>query len=183
MAKTKDVADRIGVSTATIRIWTAEDGPFSPFISEEARGGQGRTQRNFSPMDMRVMAHAKTLSDSGLTLEQVAEALAIMQDGGWVDLPAMPAMPGEDVSMVPAQAAEVMVRNVQHALQVAEGALEKEKTAHEQTRERLLDAREQIGELRGRLAALRLYQVVLIVLAIVAALAILALVLPTIGAG
>jgi len=88
VTKTKDVADRIGVSTATIRIWTAEDGPFSPFISDEARGGRGRVQRNFTDEDVRVLAHAKMLSDSGMTLEQVAAALASMQENACHATPA-----------------------------------------------------------------------------------------------
>jgi DNA-binding transcriptional MerR regulator len=150
MARTKEVADRINVSPATIRIWTADDGPFAQFISADARGTGGRRQRYFSQHDTRILAHAKRLSDDGKTLDQIADELARMQADDWQ---ALPVLPSEDSSaqLVTADAAALAVGKAQTALLAVQTALDQEKTDHAQTRAILMDTRQELGVALGQL--------------------------------
>jgi DNA-binding transcriptional MerR regulator len=187
MIKTKHIADRIGVTTATIRHWTSPRSPYYSFMSDGARGGSGAVRR-YTEHDMRVLTEIKAQSDDGQSPEKIAAHLAKLKAAGWVDLPDVPPLPDESstrqvISLDAASLAidkareklELQINVMEGQIGVLETALDTERQERRGLQQQLTEARELVGELRGRLAGVRVYQVMLAVVTIVAALAAVAL--------
>jgi len=187
MAKTKEAADRIGVTTATIRNWTGERGPYFDFVSKSARGGGG--YRQFTDHDIRILAAIKALSDDGLSPAEIAANLETMRAAGWPDLPPLPPLPGHDneVPMVTADAASGAIERTRDVLtaqiralegQIAklEDQLAQERKERGQLQQRLDGLIDQRGQLAGQLQQLdtsgqrerQLYRAALIAAAVLA---------------
>jgi DNA-binding transcriptional MerR regulator len=104
--KTKELADWLGMSTASIRLWATED-EFAPYLSPAGAGGDGKT-RSFNDQDARILAFIGGLKRQGWGREQIYLALDDLQAKDWRDLPDMPAAPlsMRSVQMIPELAAE-----------------------------------------------------------------------------
>ncbi len=68
-----EVAERLGISAATLRRWSSRFGEFL----ELGEGGQdGGTHRRYSPGDVATLARVQELLEQGWTYEQVADRLS-----------------------------------------------------------------------------------------------------------
>ena len=68
-----EVAERLGISAATLRRWSSRFGEFL----ELGEGGQdGGTHRRYSAGDVATLAHVQELLEQGWTYEQVADRLS-----------------------------------------------------------------------------------------------------------
>lgn len=72
MLTVKEVADRLGVSSNTIRVWTKE---FDAYLSPTAAPGPGKT-RMFADDDIAVLWTVKALRAQGVPSEDIHAALA-----------------------------------------------------------------------------------------------------------
>lgn len=85
----KDVTSQLGISAATLRLWSKH---FGDYLSPGARASltpQGTAaQRRFMEEDLAVFIRAKSLLDLGLTYEVVAEKLATASSTDLMLLPA-----------------------------------------------------------------------------------------------
>jgi len=162
--KTSDLARWLNLDTATIRHWTI--GEYRSFMSPTAQGGDGRT-RHFTEQDARILAFVASLKAQSTPKDEILVALNQMQSGNWADLPPMPAVPPgvEPISMIPREAAEVSITTQRSALmreiamlqdraEQLETALVSERTAKDALQLQLTAAREELGELRGKLATM-----------------------------
>lgn len=202
MAKTKEVADRIGVTPATIRNWTGENGPYYEFVSEGARGGAGN--RQFTDQDIRILAAVNDMSSERLPPAEIAANLESMRAAGWRDLPPLPPLPGHDneVPTVSADAASAAIERTRDTLTVQIRALEgqitrletdltRERGQREQLQARLEDLRDERGQLVGQLQAVEasgqrertLYRALLIAAAVVGLVLLAAVLIMALGGG
>lgn len=98
MFRPKQVQEQLGVSSATLRLWSNH---FEEHLSPSARSSltdKGTpTQRRYVDADVHLFARAKTLLDRGLTYDQVKEALA-------GDLEAIPESPTLALAKAPERA-------------------------------------------------------------------------------
>lgn len=179
--KTKKLADWLGVSDSTIRLWAREE--FAPYLTPAAQGDG--TARNFSEYDARVLALVALRREQGHPLEEIHVELKRLQAEDWTDLPEMPPAPPEagPIALMPREAADTalttqrvaLMREIvilQDRVETLEDQLEAERQrsheelAAERARTRseidkrdalqadLAGSREQLGELRGRLETL-----------------------------
>lgn len=80
MVRAGHVADRLGVSVATVRSWSNE---FRDYLSPSAAmaqsaTGEGPGQRRYTDQDVAALAHVKRLMAEGLTFDEVRQALGKM---------------------------------------------------------------------------------------------------------
>lgn len=161
--KTKEVADRLGLDTSTVRVWSGRD--YLEFMSESAQGGGRR--RHFTERDVQVLAYVVQQRDEGTLHEEIRAQLAAMKKDNWRGLPPVPPKPGynNEVPMVTAEAASLAISKQAEKLnlqivtlegQIAtlEEALEEERGERKQLQAQLTQAREELGELRGQLRAI-----------------------------
>ena len=72
MYRPKEVAERFGVTTATLRLWSTHFADYlSPAAQKATTENGGAAQRRYVEDDLRVLSHAKTLLAEGLTYEEV----------------------------------------------------------------------------------------------------------------
>lgn len=160
--QTSDLAKWLGLAAVTIRQWSA--GEWAQYLSPTAQGGEGRS-RVFTELDARIIAHIARLKASGQDRDSIHAALKAMQADDWRGLPDMPAAPPdfEPIPMIPREAAETTVeqqrRGLMREISIIEGRVEQlkdelliERESKAALQSELTVAREQIGELRGRLA-------------------------------
>ncbi len=160
--KTKEVADRLGLDTSTIRVWSGRD--YIEFMSESARGGGRR--RHFTERDVQVLAFVTQMRAGGTLHDDIHRDLITMQGDNWRGLPDIPPKPGHDndIPMVTAEAATValskqaenlnlQIITLEKQISILEGELEAERGERRQLQSQLTEAREQLGELRGQLRA------------------------------
>ena len=114
--KTKELADWIGVSAPSIRLWATED-EFARYLSPTGAGGEGKT-RAFSDEDARILAYIGHLKRQGLSREELYLALDRMQQDDWEDLPQMPPAPASmrSLRMIPEMAADTALSSQKSAL-------------------------------------------------------------------
>jgi DNA-binding transcriptional MerR regulator len=107
--KTKELADWLGLSPATIRLWSLEN-EYGGYLSPASMGGDGR-MRYFTDIDSRILAHVASLKMQGFTRDEINAALQQLQKTDWADLPPMPGAPPNHgpVRMVPQSTAETAV--------------------------------------------------------------------------
>ncbi len=86
MHRPKDVTQRLGISSATLRLWSTH---FEQFLSPGAQSAKtengGPAQRRYQDSDIALLQTAKTLLAEGLTYEEVKERL-----GTGLETPTMP---------------------------------------------------------------------------------------------
>lgn len=163
LMKTKELADYLGIADVTLRQWSS--GEWAEYLTPGARGG-GRN-RIFTEQDARVLAAIVDMKAAGQTRASIHASLKALQADEWRDLPPMPPPPpgSAPVSMVPREAAEARIDEQRRALVREIGIMqdtitrletdlqaEREQRADLQTQ--LTTAREELGELRGKLAML-----------------------------
>ena len=157
--KTKELADWIGVSAPSIRLWATED-EFARYLSPTGAGGEGKT-RAFSDEDARIFAYIAHLKHQGLSREEIYLALDRMQQDDWQDLPEMPPAPASmrSLRMIPEMAADTalssqksaMMREItilQDRVEGLEETLSQERSQSSEKQEALL---REIAELRAKL--------------------------------
>jgi DNA-binding transcriptional MerR regulator len=107
--KTKELADWLGVSPATIRLW-ATDGEYGRYLTPSGAGGDGRT-RHFDDIDARVVAYVSALKARGRTRREIYGELEVLKADNWLALPPMPAAPPGmgAVHMVPESTAQGII--------------------------------------------------------------------------
>lgn len=158
--KTKEVADRLGLDTSTIRVWSGRD--YIDFMSESAQGGGRR--RHFTERDVQVLAYVVQARDEGTLHDEIRQQLVSMRQDNWRGLPDIPPKPGHDneVPMVPAEAASIAISKqaeklnlqiitLEKQVDLLEEALEEERGERKQLQTQLTETKEQLGELRGQL--------------------------------
>jgi len=170
--KTHELAKWLGLSPNTVRVWTR--GEFKTYLSPSAQGGDGR-YRNFEEHDARIVAFIAALKQQNTPAREIHMALTQLQSRNWEDLPPMPAAPPDagPVAMIPREAAERAIDTQKSALmrQIAVMEervedltlqLEQEREQHQlerrQLQTELVEARENLGELRGQLLAISTQQ-------------------------
>lgn len=170
--KTHELAKWLGLSPNTVRVWTR--GEFKTYLTPTAQGGEGR-YRNFDDHDARVVAFIAALKQQNTPVKEIHMTLTQLQENNWEDLPPMPlAPPGEGpVMMMPREAAERAIDTQKNTLmrQIAvmeekvedlSLQLEQEREQHQQERRQLqtelVEAKENLGELRGQLSAVATQQ-------------------------
>ena len=182
MMRPSEVADRLDVSTASIRSWSAD---FAEFLSSKAAGGEGR-HRAYDEQDARVLAVVGILKLEGMTKDDIRATLITMQDEDWIDLPPMPAAPPGvgPVPMIPAHSAatEIQTLHVSHMREIAiledridtlETQLTEANADRVQVRQDLSQARADLARLEGERTAetreRKFVYIVMLAVAIVAA--------------
>jgi DNA-binding transcriptional MerR regulator len=120
----KNIADLIGVSASTIRLWTdSRKSPgelLAPFFSDSAKPEPG-TARIFTEADTAVFQTIKTLSDLGLSFPEIVERL---EAGERVEpLPADTAVSPEPPGPASAMSPDTAVSGFNSALQVFDNRL------------------------------------------------------------
>lgn len=158
--RTGDLAKWIGFNESTVRLWTVE---YGQYLSPSAQEGQ---RRRFTDHDQRVLALVAALKDDGRTGDEIHAALKSLQADGWKDLPPMPAAPPDmgPIGMIPTSTADERAQKIssRYQLQVIyleetverlESELTREKHQRADLQAQLTTARESLGEMRGRLAA------------------------------
>lgn len=161
--KTSELAKWLNLAPVTIRQWSA--GEYKQYLSPAAQGGSGSV-RNFTALDQRIIAHVARLKTGGADADAVHAALKTLQADEWRKLPDMPAPPPdyEPIAMIPTSTAQeqVLAISQRRALEIIHleetiERLETELDTAQADRDRLQSdltaAREQLGELRGRLSA------------------------------
>ena len=164
--KTKQLGDRLGVASATIRLWSTPE-EYGAFLSDKATGGSGST-RVFDELDARIMAHVARLKNAGMNRDSISATLLTMQESNWDSLPDMPPlMPGQEpIAMIPTEAVsgrieEIRTRYVheietlENRVDELEAQLDNERTQHREDIERLAkeqnDLYRQLGQLQAKL--------------------------------
>lgn len=160
--KTKEVADRLGLDTSTVRVWSGRD--YLEFMSESAQGGGRR--RYFTERDIQILAYVVQARDQGTLHEEIQQQLAAIRTDNWRGLPDVPPRPGHDndIPMVTAEAASVAISKqaeklnlqivtLEGQISILEEALEEERGERKQLQGQLTETKEQLGELRGQLRA------------------------------
>ncbi len=158
--KTKALADWLGVSDSTIRLWAREE--FRQYMSPSAQGN-GLT-RNFTDMDARILALIAERRNDGVHIKEIHVELTRLQEEDWKHLPEMPAAPpGQGpIAMIPRETAETKVEQQRQALMREisilqarivnlDEELKGERVAHDATRDELIKTKERLGTLQGRL--------------------------------
>lgn len=162
--KTGELAKWLGIADITLRQWSANE--YREYLSPTGQGGSGRN-RVFTDMDARVIAHVVRMKAAGADRDTIHASLKTMQADNWRNLPDMPAAPPdfEPIAMIPREAAENAVTGQRQALMREISLLQdrvdslvddlkNERAAKESAQAELSAAREQIGELRGKLATI-----------------------------
>jgi DNA-binding transcriptional MerR regulator len=76
MYRPKEVTERLGVSSATLRRWSDQFADYlSPSAGRSVNETGGATQRRYTDQDAQVLAAVKRLLDDGNTYEEVARKL------------------------------------------------------------------------------------------------------------
>ena len=165
--QTKELADLLGVSTASVRDWTIN--LYKDYMSPTAQGGSGSV-RQFSEQDARILALVGTLRADGMPHDDILAILEGYKADEWQDLPPLPvAPPGQGpISMIPRESAETAIQAQRQSLtreiailsdrvEALEEQLADERQAHTETREtltaQLMTATNELGELHGQLQA------------------------------
>lgn len=161
--KTKQIADRLDVSVATIRVWTADVYP--EFMSQSARGG-GKT-RQFTERDLRVLTAIAEMSNRNMGRAEIHAALTDMQAEGWIALPPVPGLPPEEAAspMIPREHAEmalakqkeildIRITQLETEIDVLRDALHDERAERQRLQSDLLTKERQLGEALGQLATI-----------------------------
>jgi DNA-binding transcriptional MerR regulator len=152
--RSKEVADRVGVSDQTIRDWA---GRYKEYLSPGANPEKGAI-REYTLEDVRVFATVKRESDRRLPVGEIKTIL----DGGKL-VEEVPEAPTPDDETVPAtehalalQRINVLQRELERTRAAHERELERLVTRlddsegkREQTEQQLQDLRERIGQLRA----------------------------------
>ncbi len=159
--RTKDVAERLDVSTASVRQWTADVYP--EFFSASARGGK---TREFTDRDVQILAAIAEMSKSNVGRDDIRIELTQIQANNWQALPPVPGLPIDDgePQYIHREVAEKAVANVREVLdlQIAQLRREidtlRESLEHERSRRvdlenELRDKERHLGELTGRLGS------------------------------
>ncbi len=82
----KDVCERLGISTATLRLWSTRfESHLSPSARASLTANGSPAQRRYTEDDLAVFVRAKSLLATGLTYDQTGIALA--NEGGDLDHP------------------------------------------------------------------------------------------------
>jgi len=147
--RSKKLADWLGISSATIRLW-ARMNEYGEFLDPAARGGDGR-RRLFDDKNARIIAHIERLKRDGANREEIMLTMRNLQADDWEGLPSMPQAPPQlgDVAMVPREAAESRIEaqrgallreisNLQERVEELEDQLGDERDQHRADIERLL---------------------------------------------
>ena len=72
-----DAANRLGISPATLRVWSNQFGSFlEPAARQTVTGAGGGSQRRYSEADIAILSQVKQLLGSGKTYEFVRRVLA-----------------------------------------------------------------------------------------------------------
>lgn len=180
--QTHEIAARLGIATSTVRLWTT--GEFKQYFSSSAQGGR---RRHFDERDAGILTLIVNLKAESMSADDIHATLKRLQSNDWQGLPDVPpAPPGtEPVQMMPREAAQNDKRALMREIAVLKDEVENleteltaERAKHEAERSALqsalMAAREELGEMRGRLAVLQttqrdqLWQVAALALAAVA---------------
>jgi len=82
----KELADRLGVTSNTVRRWCDD---FHPFLTPTASPPKGKA-RVLSDLDVRILHYIGQARDLGHTIESITARLDSMQAADWQDLPDIP---------------------------------------------------------------------------------------------
>lgn len=83
---TKEVATRVGVSTATLRLWTTQD--YKAFFTPDAQGdGKRRTWRDH---DVKLAKLIAEMRSQNMDADDIIATLQTMRANDWKGLPEMP---------------------------------------------------------------------------------------------
>ncbi len=156
---TKSVADRIGISSATLRLWTTSD--YREYFSKSAQGDG--TRRVWTEHDVQVAAMIVELKQAGMGGDDIRATLASMKEGEWKGLPDVPSeLPSvqamQEIADTRLNEREKALRS-QIALLAGEvdelrGALDAERETSTALREQLTSKEREWGEALGQLKAL-----------------------------
>lgn len=141
--KTKELADWLGVSAASIRLWATDD-EFARYLSPTGAGGEGKT-RAFSDEDAQIIAYIALLKRQGLNRDEIFLTLDQMQQDDWLNLPPMPPAPSSmrSLRMIPEMAADTALSS-QKTSMLREIAILEDRV--EDLEERLSDERSKSSE-------------------------------------
>jgi DNA-binding transcriptional MerR regulator len=164
--KTKELAQWLRLSPATVRLWTTEG--YGEFLSPVGQGGDGRT-RSFNEQDARIIAFIHALKQEGQDRDEIMATLKQLESEHWRDLPPMPAAPPgvvtETINLETAETALVTQRNaalreiaiLEERIENLEGDLVQERLKREsieaELRQELSKRRDEVTTLTGQLEA------------------------------
>ncbi len=159
--KMKQVADRIGKHDNTIRNYAKQ---FNEFLSPEPPKGEARI---FTDDDVRILGFISRLSDSGMSYDDIREAVKRKFAEGTPFPPVLPAAtPPETQGLITIQEMESQLALKNARIAEMEARLEELRKQIEQFRQERREEREiytaevgrlnqEIGELRAELKAVR----------------------------
>ncbi len=144
--KMKQVADRIGKHDNTIRNYAKE---FKDFLSAEPLKGEARI---FTDDDVRILAFVSRLSDSGMSYDDIHEAVRRKLSEGSPFPPMIPAAtPSESQGLIPLPEVEARLAQKDAQISQLEARLEEVRKQIEQNRQERREERETYTEQIGRL--------------------------------
>lgn len=161
--KSTELARRLGVSPSSVRNYATE---YAAYLDARAQTRDGAT-RVFGELDARIIAEIARLRTENVSPDEIHAHLQLLQAGGWLDLPTMPAPADPTVDpfpLVPKEAADTALALQRQAL-LAENArlsdraedlqerLDIETTAHAVTRAALLETVAKLGRAEGELTS------------------------------
>jgi DNA-binding transcriptional MerR regulator len=82
----KTIARMIDISPDSVRRWSAD---YEDFLSATATPPSGG-ERKYTPHDVKVLAYISTARKTDTPHDKIREALAVMQQKNWADLPDVP---------------------------------------------------------------------------------------------
>lgn len=158
MHKAGDLGKRLGVHPNTLRNWSDSD-EYQPFLSASAKGRAPGAKRRFTDQDAVVLATIAHHRNEGLRSDQI---IKILESGQHTALPELPnaaeVEARENVALVPLaeynralDTLRIKQAELERVIDERDNALLERAAADA----RAADLREQIGMLKGEVAALR----------------------------
>lgn len=159
--KPTEVTERLGIQSATLRLWAGE---FGEYLSPSARGGDGR-HRAYSDQDVQILTYIAQMKDQNIPLDEIHASLKSLRGAGWAGLPDIPAAPPGvgPIAMIPREAAETQIKEQQKAVTqqvqllmdrvtALDEALKIEREEKGALLKERADLMQQIGKLTGQLS-------------------------------
>ncbi|MEL6272435.1 MAG: MerR family transcriptional regulator [Chloroflexota bacterium] len=157
---TKEVADRLGRSTATMRLWTTQE--YKAYFSDGAQGDG--TRRVWNDRDLQIATLIHELKVEGMQTDSILATLNAVRDNDWQGLPESPdALPSlaavKQVADTRLDEREKALRMQISTLSVEVDNLRTElkdtRAENTQLRDRLTERERELGRAQGQLEELR----------------------------